>query len=38
MKYDEVKVIKKEMRTDSHFDGKLIEYIGYNLLAFIMRH
>ena len=32
--YEEVNVTKKEIRTDSYFDGKIMEYIGYKLLAF----
>ena len=34
--YEEVKVSKKEVRTDSYFDGKITEYIGYKLLAFLI--
>lgn len=33
---EEVKTIKKEVRTDSYFDGKFIEYVGYKLLAFLI--
>ena len=39
MEYEEVKNNQKKesiQRTDSYFDGKFIEYIGYKLLAFII--
>ena len=36
MEYDEVTVKEKEIRTDSYFDGKIMEYIGYKLLAFLI--
>ena len=34
--YQEVEPIKKEIRTDSYFDGGLIELIGWRLLATII--
>lgn len=34
--FDEVASIQKEVRTDSYFDGKFLEYIGYKLLAFLI--
>ena len=34
--YQEVEPIKKEVRTDSYFDGSLIELIGWRLLAFLI--
>lgn len=34
--YEEVKAKPKELRTDSYFDGKFIEYLGYKLLAFLI--
>ena len=34
--FQEVNPIKKEIRTDSYFDGKFIEYLGYKLLAFLI--
>lgn len=36
MEYEEVKIEKKEERTDSYFDGKFIEYLGYKLLALLI--
>lgn len=35
-KYDEVEVKKKAVRTDSYFDGSLIELIGYRILAILI--
>ena len=34
--YQEVEPIKKEIRTDSYFDGGLIELIGWRLLSFLI--
>ena len=34
--YQEVEPIKKEVRTDSYFDGTLIELIGWKLLSFLI--
>ena len=34
--YQEVEPIKKEVRTDSYFDGSLIELIGWRVLAFLI--
>lgn len=34
--YQEVEPIKHETRTDSYFDGSLIELIGWNLLSFLI--
>ena len=34
--YQEVEPIKKEIRTDSYFDGSLIELIGWKLLTFLI--
>jgi len=34
--YQEVEPIKKEVRTDSYFDGSLIELIGWRILAFLI--
>lgn len=34
--YQEVEPIKKETRTDSYFDGGLIELIGWRLLSFLI--
>lgn len=34
--YQEVEQIKKEIRTDSYFDGSLIELIGWKLLSFLI--
>ena len=34
--YQEVEPIKKEVRTDSYFDGGLIELIGWKLLSFLI--
>lgn len=34
--YQEVEPIKKEIRTDSYFDGSLIELIGWKLLSFLI--
>lgn len=34
--YQEVETIKKEIRTDSYFDGSLIELIGWKLLSFLI--
>ena len=34
--YQEVESIKKEIRTDSYFDGSLIELIGWKLLSFLI--
>lgn len=34
--YEEVKAKPIELRTDSYFDGKFIEYLGYKLLAFLI--
>lgn len=34
--YKEVEPIKKEVRTDSYFDGGLIELIGWKLLSFLI--
>lgn len=33
--FDEVKV-EKIIRTDSYFDGKFIEYLGYKILALLI--
>ncbi len=33
--FDEVKV-EKVIRTDSYFDGKFIEYLGYKILALLI--
>ena len=35
-KYQEVEPIKKKIRTDSYFDGSLIELIGWKLLSFLI--
>lgn len=32
--FDEVKV-EKVIRTDSYFDGKFIEYLGYKIFALL---
>ena len=34
--YQEIEPIKKEIRTDSYFDGGLIELIGWRLLSFLI--
>lgn len=34
--YQEVKTIKKEVRTDSYFDGSLLELIGWRILAVLI--
>lgn len=34
--YDEIKVEKKVERTDSYFDGKVLELIGYGILSFLI--
>lgn len=34
--YQEVETIEKEIRTDSYFDGGLIELIGWKLLSFLI--
>ena len=34
--YQEVEPMKKEIRTDSYFDGSLIELIGWKLLSFLI--
>ena len=34
--YQEIELKKKEVRTDSYFDGSLIELIGWRLLAFLI--
>ena len=34
--FQEVEPIKKEIRTDSYFDGSLIELIGWKLLSFLI--
>lgn len=34
--YQEVEPIKKNIRTDSYFDGSLIELIGWKLLSFLI--
>lgn len=34
--YDEIKVEKKMERTDSYFDGKVLELIGYGILSFLI--
>lgn len=34
--YEEVEVKKKAVRTDSYFDGSLIELIGYRILAILI--
>lgn len=34
--YQEVEPTKKEVRTDSYFDGSLIELIGWRLLSFLI--
>ena len=34
--YEEVPEVKKEVRTDSYFDGKLLELIGYRILGFLI--
>lgn len=34
--YQEVETIKKEVRTDSYFDGSLIELIGWKLLSILI--
>lgn len=34
--FQEVEPIKKEIRTDSYFDGGLIELIGWNILSFLI--
>lgn len=34
--YQEVEKIKKEIRTDSYFDGGLLELIGWRILAFLI--
>lgn len=34
--YQEVETKKKEVRTDSYFDGSLIELIGWRVLAFLI--
>ncbi len=34
--YDEVQTAKKVERTDSYFDGKVLELLGYRILAFII--
>lgn len=34
--YEEVEVKKKAIRTDSYFDGSLIELIGYRILAILI--
>lgn len=35
-KFEEIKPQKKEIRTDSYFDGSLIELIGWKLLSFLI--
>lgn len=34
--YEEVKTVKKEVRTDSYFDGSLLELIGWRILVFLI--
>lgn len=34
--YQEVEPIKKQVRTDSYFDGSLIELIGWKILSFLI--
>lgn len=34
--FEKVEEKKKKERTDSYFDGKFIEYVGYKILAFII--
>ncbi len=34
--YDEVQKAEKVERTDSYFDGKVLEWLGYRILAFII--
>lgn len=34
--YDEVQKTEKIERTDSYFDGKVLEWLGYRILAFII--
>lgn len=34
--YQEVETRKKEVRTDSYFDGSLLELIGWRILAFLI--
>ena len=34
--YEEVEIKQKEVRTDSYFDGGLLELIGWRLLAFLI--
>lgn len=35
-KYQEVESVKKQVRTDSYFDGSLIELIGWRLLSYLI--
>lgn len=34
--YQEVETVKKEVRTDSYFDGKLLDLIGWRILAILI--
>lgn len=34
--YQEVETVKKQVRTDSYFDGGLLELIGWRILAFLI--
>lgn len=34
--YDEIQKVKQVERTDSYFDGKVLEWLGYRILAFII--
>ena len=34
--YDEIQKVKQAERTDSYFDGKVLEWLGYRILAFII--
>ena len=35
-KFEEVEIVKKEVRTDSYFDGKLLSLIGWRILALLL--
>ena len=34
--YDEIQKVEQVERTDSYFDGKVLEWLGYRILAFII--
>ena len=36
VQYDEIQKVEQVERTDSYFDGKVLEWLGYRILAFII--